>query len=51
MRRNFLKIPHCDIADYDFRRLSAWSAAFWRALIAAWRDGIQQEPLPAGAVR
>ena len=43
MGRNYLKGSHGDAANavlaaagYNFRRLLAWLAAFWRALILAW---------------
>jgi transposase, IS5 family len=56
MGRNFLKGSHGDAANavlaaagYNFRRLLAWLAASWRALIAAWLAGLQQEAFPTEA--
>ena len=56
MGRNFLKGRHGDAANailaaagYNFRRLLAWLAAFWRVLIAAWLAALQQETIPAEA--
>ena len=58
MGRNFLKGSHGDAANavlaaagYNFRRLLAWLAAFWRALIAMWLAGLQQQAIPAQAAR
>jgi hypothetical protein len=52
MGRNFLKGPHgvaanavLAAAGYNFRRLLAWLAALWRALIAA--IPADDPPLPA----
>jgi IS5 family transposase len=49
MGRNFLKGPHGDAANailaaagYNFRRLLAWLAMFWRALIQAILDAAEQ---------
>ena len=49
MGRNFLKGRQGDAANailaaagYNFRRLLAWLAAFWRALITAWLTELQQ---------
>jgi IS5 family transposase len=56
MGRNFLKGSHGDAANavlaaagYNFRRLLAWLAAFWRALIAASLAALQQQLIPAAA--
>jgi len=54
MGRNVLKGRHGDAANailaaagYNFRRLLAWLAAFWRVLIAAWLAGLQHKAFPA----
>ena len=56
MGRNFLKGSHGDAANavlaaagYNFRRLLAWLAAFWRVLIMAWLAGLQTMAIPAEA--
>ena len=56
MGHNFFKGRHGDAANsifaaagYNFRRLLAWLAALWRALIAAWLAGLRLAAVPAEA--
>jgi IS5 family transposase len=58
MGRNFLKGQHGDAANavlaaagYNFRRLLAWLAALWRALILAWIAALQPDANLAEAPR
>jgi IS5 family transposase len=57
MGRNFLKGQHGDAANavlaaagYNFRRLLAWLADFWRVLITAWLATLRYEDTPAQGV-